>query len=180
METPQLDARLRILLLGPKDPNSWKTEEKSNAALIATARDAYFDEVSSIVNASIEAWNRKKNHNSKQVSHRLWSPICNASDRYEVLDTTSLVVCRFHCRRPYCRFHYRRPPTTVPIPLPTTADDRADSTADDRCADVVVVHRAFAILSMQGATSESRKSSRANNSSEMSTRSCVAKLARPC
>ena len=132
LETPQLDARLRILLLGPKDPNSWKTEEKSNAALIATARDAYFDEVSSIVNASIEAWNRKKNHNSKQVSHRLWSPICNASDRYEVLDTTSLVVCRFHCRRPYCRFHYRRPPTTVPIPLPTTADDRADSTADDR------------------------------------------------
>ena len=132
LETPQLDARLRILLLGPKDPNSWKTEEKSNAALVATAREAYFDEVSSIVNASIEAWNRKKNHNSKQVSHRLWSPICNASDRYEVLDTTSLVVCRFHCRRPYCRFHYRRPPTTVPIPLPTTADDRADSTADDR------------------------------------------------
>ena len=48
LETTQLDALLRILLLGPKDPNSWKTEQGSNAAFVATARKAYFGKVSSI------------------------------------------------------------------------------------------------------------------------------------
>ena len=66
MQTDLLDARPRILLLGPRDPNSWDTNDKSNAEVFSQARKVYKDEVGSIVNAAIEGWNRTKKHNTKQ------------------------------------------------------------------------------------------------------------------
>ena len=67
MDTPQLDHRLRIQLLGPKDPYRWSTEAKMNEAVLEASRKLYKDQLSSIVNASIEHWNATKDHNSKQA-----------------------------------------------------------------------------------------------------------------
>lgn len=86
METLQLDARLRIHLLGPKDPNSWPTEQKADKALFDGARKTYMETVSSIVNASIEAWNGKRDHNSKKVS-RVVSLLSHSADVDRLLAT---------------------------------------------------------------------------------------------
>lgn len=86
MDTLQLDARLRIHLLGPKDPNSWPTEQKADKALFDVARKTYMETVSSIVNASIEAWNGKRDHNSKKVS-RVVSLLSHPADVDRLLAT---------------------------------------------------------------------------------------------